>query len=130
MKQPCLATLRALGGACVLLLAASAHAQMTTSTEAPMVQHTSTDANVPAATANKQAREIAQGDPARWYHEDTSAAATLRRLQKEIGAALQEAQGACHQLPAAQRSECMSQARATYKKDMAGAQAKVMAEKG
>lgn len=116
--------LRALAGA-TLLCAALGSAQAQSSAPNP-----STDANVPPATAQKQARELAQGDPARWFREDPSAAASLRRLQKEIGAALQEAQGACRKLPAAERSSCMSEARATYNKDMAGAKAQVMAEHG
>jgi hypothetical protein len=88
----------------------------------------STDSNVPAATAQKQAREIAQGDPARWFRENPSMGAQLRRLQKEIGAALQEAQGACRQMAASERAGCMKEARAIYQQDMAGARAQVMAE--
>ncbi|WP_426196885.1 hypothetical protein [Massilia sp. DWR3-1-1] len=118
----------ALFGAVAAAVGTSAQAQ-TAPAMAPAVSATSTDANVPSATAQKQAREIAQGDPARWFRQDPGAAASLRRLQKEMGAALQEAQGACHQLPAAQRTACMNDARATYKKDMAGAQAQVMAER-
>lgn len=114
MTQPASLTLRALAAATLLAAALGAHAQTT-------MTPPSTDANVPPATAQKQAREIAQGDPARWFRENPSAAASLRRLQKEIGAALQEAQGACRQLPASERSACMSEARATYQKDMAGA---------
>jgi hypothetical protein len=130
MIQPRPLSLRVLAGACALFAAvaatvgAGAHAQT-----AAALTATSTDANVPPATAQKQAREIAQGDPARWFRQDPGAAASLRRLQKEMGAALQEAQGACRQLPAAQRTACMNEARATYKQDMAGAQAQVMAER-
>lgn len=104
--------------ALTIVLVSSAHAQTI-----------STDDNVPAATAQKQAREIAQGDPARWFREDPSAAASLRRLHKEIGAALQEAQGACRKLAAAERPGCLKDARAMYQQDMAGAQARVMAER-
>ena len=88
----------------------------------------STDANVPTATARKQAREIAQGDPARWFRENPRMGARLRNLQKEIGAALQEAQGACRKMAASERAVCMKEARATYQQDMAGARAQVMAE--
>ncbi len=120
MTQPDQFSLRALVGACALLAAVGvAHAQ---STPEPV----STDANVPPATAAKQAREIARGEPSRWFHEDTSMAARLRRLQKEIGAGLQEAQGACRKMPAAERSACMSEARATYQKEMAGARTQSM----
>lgn len=116
MNQPRLPMLRALAGACCLLAAIGAQAQ---STMPPDSANPSTDSNVPPATAQKQAREIAQGDPARWFREDPSAAAAVRRLQKEIGAALQEAQGACRKLPAADRAGCMSEARANYQQDMA-----------
>jgi hypothetical protein len=113
MNQPRLPLLRALAGAACLCAALGAQAQSS------MPQDRSTDSNVPPATAQKQAREIAQGDPARWFREDPSAAAAVRRLQKEIGAALQEAQGACRKLPAADRAGCMSEARANYQQDMA-----------
>lgn len=135
MTQPRLPTfpaLRALAGACCLFAAFSAQAQSTTSTDSPNaspVAAQSTDSNVPPATAAKQAREIAQGDPARWYRENPSAAAAVRRLEKEIGAALQEAQGACRKLPSSDRAACLSEARATYKRDMAGAKAQAYAER-
>jgi hypothetical protein len=90
----------------------------------------STDSNVPAATAQKQAREIAQGSPARWFREDASITARLRTVQKEIGAGLQEAQGACRKLPGSERAGCLKEARATYQQDMAGARSQVMAESG
>jgi hypothetical protein len=88
----------------------------------------SSDSNVPLATAQKQASEIARGDPARWFREDATAAARLRTMVKEIGAGLQEAQGECRKLPGAERRSCMAEARATYNQDMAGARARVMAE--
>jgi hypothetical protein len=131
MTQPRMHTLHALAGACALLASVAmgnVHAQSTSAAE-PAMAPTSTDSNVPPATAAKQAREIAQGDPARWFRQDPGAAASLRRLQKEIGAALQEAQGACRKMAAAERKTCMSEARATYNKDMAGAQAQIMAER-
>jgi hypothetical protein len=90
----------------------------------------STDSNVPPATAQQQAREIAHGDPSRWFREDASMAARLRTVQKEIGAGLQEAQGACRKLPSVERAGCNKEARATYQHDMAGARNQVMAESG
>lgn len=122
MTQPHLFSLRALAGACALLAAlGAAHAQ---TTQEPV----STDSNVPPATAAKQAREMAQGDPARWFRENPSMAGRLRNLQKEIGAALQESQGACRKMAASERGACMREARATYQSDMAGARAQVMSE--
>ena len=125
MTQPVSLTLRSI--AALILAAAAFGASAQTPQNATT---TSTDSNVPPATAQKQAREMAQGDPARWFREDPSAAAALRRLQKEIGAALQEAQGECRKMAASERGACMSEAQATYKRDMAGSQARVMAEKG
>jgi hypothetical protein len=114
--------LRALAGACALLAAiGAAHAQTSQ-------QPVSTDSNVPPATARKQAREIAQGDPARWFRPNPGRDARLRNLQQEIGAALQESQGACRKMPAGERAACMREARATYQQDMAGARAQVMSE--
>jgi hypothetical protein len=111
-----------LAGACALLASIGA-AQAQTGDR-------STDSNVPPATAQKQAREIAHGDPSRWFREDASMAARLRTVQKEIGAGLQEAQGACRKLPSAERAGCNKEARATYQQDMAGARKQVMAESG
>jgi hypothetical protein len=110
-----------LRGACACLLGATlfAHAQSSPSSNA------NTDTTVDPAAAKQQAREIAQGDPARWYREDTSSQARLRTLQKEIGAALQEAKNACKRLPAATRNACLQEARATYQRDMAQAKAQV-----
>jgi hypothetical protein len=79
--------------------------------------YVSTDQNVPAATAPKQAAEIARGDPARWTRVDDSAA-RLQSKRKQIAAALQESQGACRALPAHERPACMKQARATYQQEM------------
>lgn len=101
--------------AAICLMGASlAHAQL---------PQTSTDQNVPAATARQQAAEIARGDPARWSKEDTTVEARLRTLRKEMGAALQEARGACRALPASERSACNKEAQANYQKDMANARA-------
>ena len=122
MTQPDRFSLRALVGACALLAALGAAQAQTT--------NDSTDSNVPPATAQKQAREIAHGDPARWFRENPGMGARLRNLQKEIGAGLQEAQGACRKTPGAERAGCMKEARATYQQDMAGARARVMEEAG
>ena len=84
-----------------------------------------TDAVVDPAVARQQAREIAQGDPARWYRDDPTRQAKMKTLQKEIGAALQEAQNACKKRPASERSACMKEARATWQQDMAEAKAQV-----
>jgi hypothetical protein len=109
----------ALRGACACLLGSALLAHAQTSTQ------TSTDALVEPAAASKQAREIAQGDPARWYREDATSQARMRTLQKEIGAALQEARNACKKAPAAERNGCMQEARAIYQRDMAQAKARV-----
>ncbi|MDB5910330.1 MAG: hypothetical protein JWP34_4444 [Massilia sp.] len=122
MTQPDQLSWRAVLAACGLLAAGAVQAQTTP-------EQVSTDSNVPPATAQKQASEIARGDPARWYREDVTAAARLRTLQKEIGAGLQEAQGECRKLPAAERGACMRDARATYSQDMANARASVMSER-
>lgn len=73
------------------------------------------DRVVDPAAARQQAQEIAQGDPPRWYRNDSE----QQTLRKEIGAALQEAQNACRQQPASERKTCMQEARATWQRDMA-----------
>jgi hypothetical protein len=90
-------------------------------TMAPAEAQESRDSNVPAATAAQQHAEIARGDPSRWYQEDRTVQARLRTLHKEIGAGLQEAQGNCRRLPAAERGACLREARAVYQHDMAQA---------
>ena len=79
------------------------------------------DRNVDPTVVNRQAAEIARGDPARWYRADTTRAARLRTLQKEMGAVLREAQNACRQGPRAERADCLKAARATWQHDMAAA---------
>ena len=89
------------------------------------------DASVPPAAAAKQASEVASGaDPARWYKDDGSHAAQLAALKKEIGAAQAEAQRSCAKQPASARAGCLADARATYTRDMAGADAQVDAAPG
>ena len=109
---------------------AAALALITSGTAQAQANDPSTDSNVPAATAQKQAREIAQGSPSRWFREDASMAARLRTTQKEIAAGLQEAQGNCRKMPGVERAGCMKEARATYQQDMAGARNQVMAASG
>ena len=90
----------------------------------------SNDAMVTPAAASKQAREIARGDPARWYREDATAQQQWRTRQKEIGAALDEAKRACGQGPAAERSGCVKAAQETYKEEMAAARAEMGGQAG
>jgi hypothetical protein len=87
------------------------------------------DAVVDPAVVRAQARDIAEGDPARWYRVDDTPEARLRTLRKEIGAALNEASNACKKGPTSERTACMQQARSIYKRDMAQAMAKVNAQK-
>ena len=75
------------------------------------------DATVSPPAAAKQAREIAQGDPARWYREDATGAQRMRTRQKEIGAALAEAKSACRQGPAGERQACLKAAQDTWKEE-------------
>jgi hypothetical protein len=96
-----------------LLAAAGAHAQQQA--------QTNDDSTVGKAVAAKQANEIKRGEPARWRRDDPSRQARLRTLQKEIGAAWQEAKNACREGPAAERSACLKEARATYEQDMKNA---------
>lgn len=140
MKHPKQTVLRALPALVALVLAAAAQAQSTPAETRPAAEASapaqaaaampqdSSDANVPPATARKQAAEVASGDPQRWYREDTTPAQRLRTLQKEIAAGLQESQGNCRRQPTAERAACLKQARATYQKEMAEARAKAMAE--
>ena len=90
----------------------------------------STDANVPPAAASKQAREIAQGDPVRWYKEDTTRQERMRTRTKEIGAALDEAKNACKQQPAAERQACLQTAQATWETEMKAPRANAPVQAG
>ena len=87
-------------------------------------QPVSGDSNVPAATARKQAAEVASGGPARWHTEDLTVQARMRTIRKEAAAGLQENLGNCRAMPAAERSACTREARATYAQEMAGARAR------
>ena len=88
-------------------------------TAAPPALAQSSDANVAPAAASKQAREMARGDPVRWYREDTTRQERLRTRTKEIGAALDEAKNACKQGPAAERQACLKAAQDTWRQEMA-----------
>ena len=85
------------------------------------------DTTVSKAVAQKQASEIGKGDPARWYREDPSRQAALKTLQKENGAAYDEARRACAKGAAAGRTACLQAARQTWQDDMKNAPAQVEA---
>ena len=72
----------------------------------------------PAATARQQQKEIAHGDPHRWYVADNTTASQLSNLRKEINAALVEQLTACKKQAAANRASCERDAHATYQSDM------------
>ena len=111
---------RTLGGALLAGAASLAQAQA----------QPSTDANVPPAAAREQAREIAHGDPVRWYKEDTTRQERMRTRTKEIGAALDEAKNACKGAPAAERSACLKAAQATWESDMKAVRAEAPVQAG
>ncbi|MBA5686750.1 hypothetical protein [Rugamonas apoptosis] len=81
----------------------------------------STPGVTPPAVAQQQKKEIAHGDPGRWYQHDSTPADQLRIVRKEIAAALQEATLACKKQPAAERNACLKEARSTYRHDMVNA---------
>jgi hypothetical protein len=83
------------------------------------------DSTVDPAVKVKQAGEIRRGDPSRWYREDPTRQARLRTLQKEIGAAYQEAKNACREGAAAERGACLKEARATWEQDLRNAPAQL-----
>jgi hypothetical protein len=112
----------ALGGSLAALLA-SAGAGAQTTGQAQGQAHD--DSTVGKAVASKQAGEIQRGDPARWYRDDASRQARLRTLQKEIGAAYQEAKNACRDRAASERGACLKEARAAYEQDMKNAPAQL-----
>ena len=101
---------RLMRGACVCALAGLA-----LSAAAQTAPRSSQDANVDPVAARQQAREIARGDPVRWYREDPDE----QTRRKEIGAALQEARNACRQRPAAERKACTAEAQAIHAREMA-----------
>jgi len=120
MHQPQFSILRISLGLGAALMALSAQAQS--------VPKTSSDLNLPPETLRQQKAEIARGDPQRWFAEDTTAAARLKTIQKEIAAGLQESLGACKGVPVAERSACTKEARSIYQQEMAGARQRAMAE--
>ncbi|WP_295992633.1 hypothetical protein [Rugamonas sp.] len=74
--------------------------------------------STPPEVAAHQRQELAHGDPARWYHDDASAAAQKSNLRKEIGAALQQANYECKRGPAGERAACLREAQSNYRRDM------------
>jgi len=119
--------------ACALGMATLAHAQDGQSGQAATPPAATDSAEtgdgvVDPTVARQQAQEIAKGDPKRWYRNDATRQARMQTLQKEIGAALKEAQNACKQKPAAERGACMKDAKATWQNDMA--QAKTLVDAG
>lgn len=98
-------------------------AAIATNTNNPPAVQDSTPGVTPPAVAQQQKKEIAHGDPGRWYSHDSTAADQLRTVRKEIAAALQEATQACKRQPAAERNACMKEARSTYQHDMVNAKA-------
>ena len=88
------------------------------------------DNAVDQAVKVKQAGEIRRGDPARWSQQDSSRQARLRTLQKEIGAAYEEAKNACKTSNAAERNACLKEARTTYEQEMKNAPAQLDAAPG
>lgn len=88
------------------------------------------DSTVGKAVAAKQASEIQRGDPARWSRDDPDRQARLRTLQKEIGAAYEEAKKACAGAAAAARGACLKEARASYEQEMKNAPAQLDAAPG
>lgn len=106
----------------------TANNSTTTNNASTDSRSTSADTNgpvlaTPPAQAREQRREIARGDPPRWYRNDSTEADQMRALRKEIAAALQESTQACRQMPANERSSCIKDARATYRHDMTHAKA-------
>ena len=75
----------------------------------------------PPENAKLQKQEIAKGDPARWYQDDSTPSQQMRTLRKEIAAAFQEANIACKREPGKERASCLKDARDTYRHDMANA---------
>jgi hypothetical protein len=110
---------RAIALTALIATAAGAHAQAQNGMQAH------DDSTVDKAVAVKQAGEIRRGDPSRWYRDDASRQARLRTLQKEIGAAYEEAKNACRETAAAGRGACQKEARAHYEQEMKNAPAQL-----
>jgi hypothetical protein len=87
------------------------------------------DDNVDPALARHQAEELAKGDPARWFQEDTTPEAKLRTGSKEAAAALRENQADCRKLTARDRRDCMLQAQQTYREEMQRARQRAYASR-
>jgi hypothetical protein len=63
----------------------------------------------------------ANGDPADWYHEDTTPLAQFRNSKKENLAALKEALLLCKALPKPEQARCAKDARQICEQDIASA---------
>jgi len=112
------------------MVAAGLLAAVGTLASSGALAQTSNDAMVAPAAASKQAREMARGDPVRWYREDATTQQRMRTRQKEIGAALDEAKNACRQGPAPERASCLKAAQETWKEEMAAARAEANVQPG
>lgn len=119
-----------LAGACTGAMAQATGTQTPQTPQAAPSPQAGSDATVSPAASAKQAREIASGDPVRWYQEDANGAQRMRTRQKEIGAALDEAKNACRQGPAAQRPACLKAAQDTWQKEMNLLRAEAPAQPG
>lgn len=86
-----------------------------------LAQTEGSDRAVPAAVASKQKAEVAKGDPQRWYKAPRSDQARLQIQRKEIAAAYNEAKRACREGTAAERSQCLKEARQVYQDDLRNA---------
>jgi hypothetical protein len=75
--------------------------------------------STPPEVAKQQQREVARGEPARWMKDDRTMQAQVATKRKEIGAALNEALNDCKKMSKGERNDCVKEARATYKHDMA-----------
>ncbi len=100
-----------------LLLSGTAHAQQ------------SGDDNVAPELARHQAAELAKGDPARWFQEDTTPEARMRTSIKEAAAALRENLADCKKLAAGERRACSAQAHQTHREELARARQKALASR-
>src|SRR5262249_34305990 len=83
----------------------------------------------PPAVARHQQQELKHGDPARWYKPDRGAKAELATLRKEINAALAQALQPSKQAAAGRHSECVREARTTYREDMSNIREQRLAAK-
>jgi hypothetical protein len=69
-------------------------------------------------TMAQNAQSMEGKDPARWYKEDTTPQARYQTSKKEAAAAYRENTAQCKELPKADRSACLKEARDTYRNDL------------